>query len=575
MTSGPDHVRIPLAFPEIPVGPRQTPLTLEPLLYRGGANLRRDQVEAAIQSGHLGQILFERVEVVQAIHACIAGKLAGGGSAVTASNQIKEATVFFGWAESAKAPLTKSQVEATYLAWSEHLYHRAWVIKNLSKNTAYSGALRVSQVLDSVLERQKPLIRLTRLTRPSTRKTPQGVRAEKQSLHETFQFGHLLQDICDGLPLEVVWGPYGIQIPLRAGGSLAPWTGGSTPRAQRERAGWELRAAAKRKQVYEHGRSLEHRGRKAIVNLRVLAELLMFIGQTGMNVSDAHGLKLRHFSYTSHVDGYSVREYKQRRGGEVLFQIYAEYRSHFERYLRWRSNVFPDSLDLFPYIREDSHESRAPRFELLIAACKQTGVKWIPPSTLRGTRVNWLLRRSGDPDLSAEMAQHHKQALLDVYERPSLHRAIGEVARFWMRNDPALASSEPSRAVAPGECDGNPAPSLARPPDAPLPDCTGPSGCLWCDHHRDVDSLDHVWSLACFRHLKILELGKHVFAEGADKHAHPAKHAIDKLSEKLAWFRSSHRRREGWVEEALARIEESNYHEDWALLIAGMEGTVA
>ena len=171
------------------------------------------------------------------------------------------------------------------------------------------------------------------------------------------------------------------------------------------------------------------------------------------------------------------------------------------------------------------------------------------------------------------MSQHHKQVLLGVYEQPSLQRTIGEVARFWLVNDPMLACTEPLRAVAPGACDGQPLASPVKPATAPSPDCTRPSGCLWCEHHRDLDSQDYVWSLACFKHLKVLEMSKHCFPSKADSREHPAQHAIDKLSEKLAWFKHSNPLRRGWVEEALARVEEGNYHREWAHFIHDMEGS--
>ena len=567
-----DLRHLSLAFPEIPVGEKGTTPDLRRLLYKSGASLRVDQALHDIGKGLLGDLLLERLELVRLIHACISGKLAGGGSSTTGKNQIAEVTSFFAWAEQAGASLSLDHVQASYLSWCEHLVHRCKVVKNLTESTAYHSALRVSQVLDDVLDRDRPLIRLTRLTRPKTKKTAQGAAAEKQVLSDTFAFGRLLQDLCDGLPLAVVWGARDVQIPLRGGGVLQPWLGGSTRRTDRPLADWEQRNAEKRNEAYVASRSLEHRGRKALVNTRILAELLMFIGQTGMNLGQAHLLKLRHFSYSSDVDGYKVREYKPRRAGEVLFEIFSEYRAHFERYLEWRRSLFPDSDELFPVLREGSHESRTPLFDLIIGACRKAGVPWTPPMALRGTRVNWLLRRSGDPDLTAEVAQHHKTTLLQVYERPSQQRAVGEVGRFWQSNDPALADAQPARATAPGQCDGRPVPSPGKPASAPAPDCTRPSGCLWCDHHRDIDSLDYVWSIACFRQLKTLELSRHVFPVGTAKSSHPALQVIDRLTEKLGWFKESNAVRRGWVDESLARVEEGDYHGEWTHLIEDMEG---
>jgi len=569
-----DDIRlVALTFPDLPQGERETPIDLKRLLYKGGPSLPPNQIQQAIEQGFLGKALPERVELVTRVHEFISGKLAGGGSPITAKKQVSEFNQFFIWAERTEVLLALTNLEASYLQWAEYLHHRFKVVKDLAERSAYSAALHLGAVVDAVLERERSIIRLTRLKRPSDRKSPQGLQAEKQSLHDTFNFGHLLQDICDGLPLSAIW-QMRIQIHLRGGGVLVPWTGGSAPRIERVLAHWEVRSFEERAREFESDRSLNRRGRRSVVNLRILAELLMFIGQTGMNLAQASKLKLRHYNYSSDIDGYKVRDYKARRGGEILFEIFSEYRHHFERYLEWRRSLFPESDELFPIIREGSHETRAPLFNLIISACKQANVPWVPPSKLRGTRVNWMLRRSGDPDLTAEVAQHHKQTLLEVYERPSLQRAAGEVTRFWLANDPVLAQVDPARAAAPGQCDGKAVASPAKPATAPSPDCIRPSGCLWCEHHRDIDSLDYVWCLACFRHLKILEVSKHAFPSAADKQAHPAQHAIDRLSEKLTWFGDSNAKRSSWVDEALARVEEGHYHPEWAYLILAIEEAV-
>lgn len=324
--------------------------------------------------------------------------------------------------------------------------------------------------------------------------------------------------------------------------------------------------------AYAADSSLNRQDRRDKVNLRILAELEMFIGQTGMNLAQAQGLQLKNFSYSSDIDGYKVREYKHRRGGVVLFEVFSEYRSHFERYLEWRRGLFPNEDRIFPVIRDGARLDAQLTFALIKTACKMAGVAWVSPRMLRGTRVNWLLRRSGDPGMTAEMSQHSEEVLLTVYEIPSQQRATSEITRFWHRNDPALAGTAALPAVAPGECDGKPKVVPDKPESASEPDCTRPSGCLWCEHHRDIDTFGYVWSLACFRHLKTLELSNTPLTKNGSKVIHPAKHVIEKLSEKLTWFRESNDKRREWVEESLARVEEGRYHEGWSYLIEDMEG---
>ena len=538
-----------LTFPSVDYGELETALDLKALLYRGGAKVNAKAVGRMIAEGQLGHVQPERLELVIRIHEVINGRLVGGGSRESAKNNIYTVRSLFTWAEGAKQPLSLGSIEKTYLHWTDSLWHRARVVKEITKATAYSEASNAGSTLDEVLERPTALIGLTRLRQRSQRKTALGVQAEKQNLQETFAFGYLLQDICDGLSVDVVLkGRLPVCIPMRPKGELVAWSG--------------LNSNA----LSESDGILKTR--YPLANLRCEAELLMFIGQTGMNLTQARRLTLRHYFYASHLDGYVVRDRKNRRGGEVLFEIFKDYRPHFERYLEWRHQLFPTSNLLFPFVgaRGRSVHSRV-QFRLQ-KICTVHGVGFVAPRALRNTRVNWLLRRSGDPDLTAEMVQSTKETLLGTYERPSLQRAMGEVVRYWSQHDPTLAHTTP---VAPGQCDGRPAPVRGIPKNATTPDCIRPSGCLWCENHRDIDSEDYVWSLASFRHLKIIEVSKWR-APPSSRETHPGQHAIDRISAKLRWFHESNARRRGWVEEALARVEEGSYHPDWQRLIEGVEG---
>jgi hypothetical protein len=571
-----DDLRLPdLTLPAIPVGDEETPHDLKRLLYKGGASCRVNQVELALQQGSLGDVQQDRVELVRLIRDFIHGNVVGGGSAETARTQMEQLIYFFNWSDKVDAALNLSEVLKSYLHWTEHLLQRVEVVRDLKQRTACHQARLVGQILDGALERLSPIFRSARIKVPSNRKTAQGTKADKQNLHDTFTFGHLLQDICDGTPLTVIMGSRLVRIPLRQGGTIEIKAYGPDPLPENMRKPGNVRRTSRLVLAYETSRSLEHRFRKDIVNLRMQAELLMFVGQTGMNLTQAQNLQLCRFSYSSDIDGYKVREYKPRRKGEVLFEIFSEYRSHFERYLAWRRELFPDTEKrLFPFIRSrGAREDRRIKFGSVQVTCKKAGVVWMTPSILRGTRVNWLLRRSGDPTITAEMAQHHKRTLLNVYETPSLQLAVTEITRFHQHNDPALTSKAILLSVAPGECDGSPSPVTSKPESVLAPDCTHPSGCLWCEHHRDIDSFDYVWSLACFRHIKILELSKQPPSGRKNKIIHPAEHVIRQLGAKLSWFRESNAKRREWVEESLARVDEGYYHSQWSYLIETVELT--
>jgi integrase len=458
--------------------------------------------------------------------------------------------------------LSLEAVTETYCAWADSLFRRTHLKKTtlkiargadapLSMSSAYAYGAAVGTLLDRVLDRHTCIVEMTRLERRVQRKTAVGVQAEKQNLSDTFAFGHLLQDICDGLTVQTALdAPLPIEIKLRSGNALI--RGG----------GHYVRHAP------EHDARLATR--IPLANLRIEAELLMFIGQTGMNLAQAHNLELRHFFYVSHLDGYQVKEHKHRRGGTVLFEVFKDYKPHFERYLEWRRKLFPHSNRLFPFVR---YEGSRPEGRFMAArlrkACQDSGVPFVSPRSLRNTRVNWLLRMTGDPDLTAEMAQHTKQMLLGVYEQPSLQRAMVEAMRFWPTQDPDSAKTQ---AVAPGDCTGTPKLTTEIPKDAPKPDCMKASGCLWCENHRDVDSLDYVWALTSFGHLKTIELSKAALPQ-RDEDMPPAKHAIDRIHEKLRWFERSNDIRRGWVHEAQARVAEGDFHSGLREEISELEGT--
>lgn len=565
-----------LVLTSIEVSSRSTPFDLTRFLYKGGAKTPQQLVASAIEGGSLGAPLIKRNELVVRAFQFIDDKLAAGGSQTTAKSQYKRLGDFFNWLDSEGRCIDLHSAQSVYLDWTDFLLFRQNIEKSLAQKSVYTAGRVVGQILDNVLKRESPIIELSRIKEPKRRNSAQGINAEKQLLAETFAFGHLLQDICDGTPISVIKGPRPLPLRLRNGSELT--LPGGIKKKDGRHSTQDLKSEIRRRKkielrlsLYEADKSLASRAK--LINLRILAELLMFIGQTGMNLTQAHNLGFKKFSYSSHIDGYEVREYKSRRAGEILFEIFKEYRSHFERYLAWRRGFFPAETRLFPIIRNEGVlEHSRPYFGLIQNACKQAGVKWQPPRTVRNTRVNWLLRQSGDPDLTAEIAQHNQQVLLEVYNKPSMQRSVAEIPRFWDKADPALLKKRAVLAVGPGKCDGIPSVLPSKPTAAPEPDCVRPSGCLWCEHHRDIDSLDYIWALASMRHLKTIELSKYRPPSAKNYSDHPSNLSIIRINEKLSSFENSSDIRRDFVEEALARVNEGRFHPDWEMLIASIEG---
>ncbi|HJW55097.1 MAG TPA: site-specific integrase [Burkholderiaceae bacterium] len=549
-----------LTFPSVQFAPAETPWNLDILLYVGGAVAHKSEVNTLVASGKLGGPVAERVQLVCSIHSEINSGLASGGSRATAESLIRYLRVLYSFADSQRLEPSFENIVRIYCAWADSLYMRTLVkgsqgklkggLKPLKMASAYSYAATVGGLIDKVLERQSNVVELTKLTHKPRRKAPTSVEADKQNLEHTFIFGHMLQDVCDAFTLgTVLSSPFPIEIKLRTGQRFT-------------------RMEARGCQPTEYP---QLSGRYHLANLRIEAEMLMFIAQTGMNVSQAVNAELRQFFYVSHLDGYQVKDYKERRGGVVLFEIFKDYKAHFERYLAWRRTLFPNSNFLFPFVSATgTRQDKKFANDRISEVCFKIGITYVPPRTLRNTRVNWLLRKSADPELTAEMAQHTRETLLAVYERPSLQRALVETARFWSATDMQAMMTE---SVAPGGCNGQAKAMPDSPTDAPAPDCSKASGCLWCENHRDIDSLDYVWALSSYKQLKVVELTK-ASSPLVNRGVPPPHLAIDRLNAKLRWYEQSNSTRREWVSEAEARIAEGDYHPSFDIEILELEGRV-
>ncbi len=568
-----------LTFPNLRFGPHEFPWDLRPWLYKGGAQAHRRDVATMINSGNLGHALVERVELVRRIHEVFQDYLEGGGRRSTVEGRIDRLAQFFRWADEAEdRHLTLGTAENLYRCWCDALLQRVRVVRDLKLRTANGYGAGVGWILDKVLGRTKPLVRSTRLHQPRASSRAVSPKNDKQNLEETFAFGHFLLDLSDGLDQDAIWGPLPLRLPLRSGQSLELTSGlrrlavlkppnPRWPSQSRQAA----RRVAESRAAWEAEKS--HRTRSPLINLRIQAEMFMLMAQPAVNLAQAFQLRMDQWRFKPSINGYEIRTFKHRRGGPVEFEVYGEYRAIFERYLRWRKSIFSSDSDglLFPLLGRNGQQpqrrpDRPPRFTALKEACERAGVKYLSPSALRNTNVNWMLRRTQDPDLTAAVKQHTKQTLLAAYEKPSLQRALVQTHLFWELHDPALA------AAGPGTCTGKvPEPVAGIPISATRPDCKTPAGCLFCAYHRDIDSFDHVWSLASYRLLKSFELN--IQAQAKSKRVqpqHPTEAAIARITDKLTSIESSTPERSKWVQEAQIRLEEGRYHSLWAGLIESL-----
>lgn len=566
-----------LSFPSMTYGKKEVPWDLRRWVYRGGAGTDARTVIARIEGGDLGHPLLERIEFVRQVHEVLSNYLERGGRRRTVQSQIEKLAQLFQWADETAHELSLASIEESYRHWADSLLHRVRVENNLTERVAYDYGNVVGWVLDRVLGRSTPVVKTTRLRSPKQGPRAVSVQADKQNLEHTFALGHFLLDLADGLSVEAIWGSLPVRIQVRNGKELEEWSGYVRRPRKPPNSKYPKQTIRNANISAENHAKWEaettFRTRYPLINLRIQAEMFMLMGQPAVNLAQAHQLRMDQWRYKGSTNGYDVRTYKHRRWGPVVFEIYSQYRAIFERYLRWRAAIFPDDPDglLFPLlgkagVETTRHPETPPYFDKLKDACARAGVLYLPPSALRSTNVNWMLRRTQDPDLTADEKQHATKTLLRIYEKPSLQRAMMQIKVFWAKHDPAQA------AAGPGVCLGRaPEPVADKPAAATQPDCLTPAGCLFCAHQRDVDSLDHMWSLASFRLLKSFEIRAQGRPESKSATAeHPAEVVIARITAKLNYISASSPQRSDWVKEALLRIEEGRYHPSWSNMIESL-----
>ncbi|HCF9437850.1 site-specific integrase [Pseudomonas aeruginosa] len=546
-----------LIFPTVSFGPHEAEWDLRPLLYTGGAALQLRIASQRIASGELGRPNLRRLPIVERLHAVIEDRLIAGGSRATAKGSFDLLRRFVSWIDSNDKEFTIETAATCFLQWADHLLQRSRVSGGFKQDTAFGQAAQVASMLNEALGLTYGLLRQSSLRRKPKRGSRKSI--DKQDLEQAFGFGQVLIDIADQLDSEAIFGPLPLNIKLRNGVILGEWSGLRDPetlkkgnRSERVRAMDTARS--------KHMADKSWRTRYPLINLRIEAELLIFISQTGMNLTQAYKLTRGRFSYQTHHDGYKVRRvYKNRRQGEVEFEIFSEYRQVLDRYTKWLDTIFPGEDGLLFPVRSPRERNPllAPNFLSIRKRSQLAGVTYTGPRLLRSTRVNWLLRKTNDPDLTSEMSQHTRQVLLGTYEAPHHQRAAMEISKFLSIHDEGAA------APVPGACTNQrPEPIQSMPEKAPKPDCINPAGCLFCFHHRDIDSFEHVWSLISYRHYKAHELV--IFKDAKrDGSIHPAKLVIERITSKIQYISSISSEHEAWTVEASARVAEGEYHPYW------------
>ncbi|WER46573.1 hypothetical protein CupriaWKF_03005 [Cupriavidus sp. WKF15] len=573
MKSNRPSSRIPnFTFPMVAFGVHEIPWDLKVFLYLGGAHANSREVGRLIEAGELGKPLMDRVAIIERVHEYILANLTRGGSRGSADTSIRRIKEFFSWVDDYFPNICLRNLAEGYLMWTEYLIYKSSRIHSISELHAYQCAVAVAKVIDSALDLQTSLLRKSRLRRPRGRwdRLCSAKEREDINLEDIFRYGRALVDLVGTLTDEVIFGKLPIRVTLRTGETYENWLKlwGPAEELRTLRADRKpsiILSTLQKRRAYEADTSRE--ARAPIFNLRIGAELSIFIAQTGINLQQAHVLPVGKFKFRAAGEDFEVyRTYKDRRHGDVEFQIFREYREIFERYLKWRDCNFPEDGRLFPFITKGRAAHNVVAFENLKDFCSKVGVKYFASRVLRKARINWILRESKDPRLTARMHGHAEGTLNESYVIPSRQIALVEICRY---HNSAESLAE---CPGPGGCaQSAPEKMPGTPIGASEPDCTNAAGCLFCNQQRDIDSEEHVWSLVSYRYLKALEFRSYRNPR-RDSAVHPAHLAIERLSLKIGQIAASSVKRADWVREALARVDEEDFHPKWDGFIQLMEG---
>ncbi|WJD60667.1 hypothetical protein [Pseudomonas kurunegalensis] len=547
------------------VGDRFTaPPSLRALLYCGGSAAHGFTVEKQISSGLLGALKPSRLELVRLLHGYIVRRLDNGYSEWTTKRDITAFKVLYSHYDALGVDITVGNVCELYEKYS---YDKAYDIDINNRKEGTYSAYTVDRILVRVIESMlelSPRSLKSSFNYTSLKRRGLIARAKNDtgSINAGFQYGADLLDVIDSLSYEACFGELPLQVSFTDGAVIEHWARMKTPDkllGPEGRDPYNVKGQASRREENRlHGTV---RTRSPLINLRIDAEFNFFVAQTGMNASDAYDLPMADYRYSSWEGDYRVSAYKDRRKGDVEFFIYKEYREIFDEYLAFIRRLYPDGCEyLFPFIKTNSKKradaySQARMKKLFSSVDK----KCINLRSLRNRRVNWMLRETHDPVLSALMAQHTTTTMFRSYVAPNHSIATREFSGFFAHEKTVRDS------VAKGRCTSE-IKVVAVTDSAPIkPDCINPAGCLFCEHYQGIRSLDYIWSMASYHYLKNAELARLPLNKRAE--GSPQKAIVDRLNALMNEFEAQGGQCNDWVVEARLRISELDFHHSFRGMI--------
>ncbi len=292
-----------LTFAEVPLNQGEEPWDMRMFLYRGASAWRKDAVRAAIDAGEFGSPISERLPLVVSLHDQVAAGVAKGHSKRTLENVMTALRAYFRYVDEAgpEEP-TIATAANLYIEWMEWCAQRV-ATHDLKASSQYRIGVTAGAPLALAIGRtDSSLFRAARLERKGRKKAIYRT-SDKQNLENTFAMGHALLDICLALPETVIRGRLPILLTFRSGQTYEEWCGyrrRSVDELLQGKVSGRLRVSARFVEERRRWESdVSNRQRSPAINARLDAELLIFIAQTGMNLTQAWKMQMGDFRYES------------------------------------------------------------------------------------------------------------------------------------------------------------------------------------------------------------------------------------------------------------------------------------
>ncbi|MCG8148784.1 hypothetical protein H9W84_11790 [Moraxella sp. PS-22] len=479
---------------------------LSVFLYKNAVLENRKTVYKSIEANRYGDILTERVELISNLFEYFNSIITSGASQSTVITQLERFSNFMRWCELENKYISKEHIAENCIAWVNSDILRVKEEK-LNEHQAYKGYCSVARIITLSQPLQDYPNSKSLMLRTNIKAKPQQKETMLVSESDVFAFGQLLKTLVEQLTIEAVRGELPLLIKLPNGNEV--YLKGNMKVVDldcQKMSSADIKHAIERRRALNKDESLLDRYRRSnLLNIRIEADLLIFISQTNMNLSQALDLKLTDFRWKTQDDeylAYSVTVYKNRKNGEASFKCYKAYRAIFDNYIQWLRKVgFNDDSYLFPFVGREKIKADVSSRKLHVIRnfCKTINFEYVSPLQLRKFKANWLFDNADDASAVLSLMSHENTTFRRHYQKTNEKEALKQLGHF---------NSQNLIKIAIGLCSNNcQNPQKIKSEErTALPDCVNPEGCLFCVHHKDILSYDYCYKLVSHLYLKRLEI---------------------------------------------------------------------